>query len=61
MKPSSGFVLSFLAAIATVMGARFLHATVLPDRPGLAFLQSLVAALVATIILARMGRGPFRG
>jgi hypothetical protein len=55
----SGLVLSVLAAVLVMIGAAALHSTVLPDRPGLAFFLSLASGTVATIILARLGRGPF--
>ena len=51
--------LSLVAAVIIVIGAVILHATMLPDQPGLAFLLSLASGTVATIIMARSGGGPF--
>jgi hypothetical protein len=54
-----GLIVSFSASVIIVTGAAVLHSTVLPDQPGLAFFLSLASGTVATIILARSGRGPF--
>ena len=51
--------LSLVTAVIIVIGAVILHATMLPDQPGLAFLLSLASGTVATIIMARSGGGPF--
>ena len=55
----SGLIFSFIASVIIVTSAAFLHSTILPDRPGLAFFLSLASGTTATIILARSGHGPF--
>ena len=59
MSPWYNTVFLYMAAAMVLMGAAVLRSTVLPDRPGLAFLISLSSGTVTTIIMTRLGRGPF--
>ena len=59
MSPWCNTIFLYVAAAMVLMGATVLHSTVLPDRPGIAFFLSLASGTVATIIMTRLGRGPF--
>ncbi len=56
MGPPTGGFLPYVGAVAVMIGAAFLQAAVLPDRPGLAFVLSLGSGTIATIIVTRLGR-----
>ena len=49
----------YVAAAMVLTGDVVLQSMVLPDRPGLAFFLSLSSGTVATVIMTRLGRGPF--
>ena len=54
-----GVFLVYVAAGAVVAGGAFLHTSIFPERPEVAFFASRLSGVISTAILTMLGRDPF--